>query len=110
MAPATPTDSGSPGGRRPRKRGHGEGTISRRKDGAWQGSLMVGYRTDGRPDRRYVYGRTRAEIQRKLNELRQQRERGRLGDPAAGGTTLGDFVTRYLAAARATLRPRTWKR
>jgi integrase len=104
------SDPRNPGGRRPRKRGHGEGTISRRKDGAWQGSVMVGYRADGKPDRRYVYGRTRAEVQRKLNELRQRRERGQLGDPAAGSTTLGAFVSRYLAAARSTLRPRTWRR
>ena len=45
-------------GKRPgRKRGHGEGSIDRFRDG-WRGQLMVGRKPDGSPDRRAVYGKT----------------------------------------------------
>ena len=38
--------------RRKGKRGDGEGSIRQRPDGMWRGEIMVGYRPDGRPDRR----------------------------------------------------------
>jgi hypothetical protein len=47
-----------PGGR---KRGDGEGSYRQRKDGMWRGVVMVGYRPDGEPDRRYVYAKTYKE-------------------------------------------------
>lgn len=71
---------------------------------------MVGRRPDGKPDVREVYGETRAEVQRKLNALRQRSEAGQLGAPAARRETLGAFLTRWLDTARSTVRPRTWQR
>jgi hypothetical protein len=36
---------------------------------------MLGYRPDGKPDRRCVTGKAKAEVRRKLDELRQRRRR-----------------------------------
>ena len=46
------------------KRGNGEGSISRRKNGGWMGQYTV-YTAEGRK-RRTIYGKTRAEVAAKL--------------------------------------------
>ncbi|MBI4497067.1 MAG: site-specific integrase [Chloroflexi bacterium] len=69
------------------RRSNGEGTISQRKPGLWQGSLQVG---DQRPT---VYGKTRAEVVAKLDALRQQaRSTGTL----PGRHTLGELMALWL--------------
>jgi hypothetical protein len=49
----------APAKRRAHKRADGEGSIGPYK-GAWRGRLMVGYKADGKPDVREVYGRPKA--------------------------------------------------
>lgn len=71
---------------------------------------MVGVTAAGKPDLRDVYGKTRTEVQKKLNELRQRLEQGKLSEPATGRVTVGAFLSRWLDATRATLRPTTRKR
>ena len=51
------------------KRGNNEGSISKRKDGRWQGAVTVGRNSDGSQRRQYVYGKTRSEVSAKMNEL-----------------------------------------
>lgn len=41
-----------------------------RPDGLIQVSLQIGYKPDGRPDRKYFYGHSRAEAERKRDEYR----------------------------------------
>jgi hypothetical protein len=41
-----------------RRRGRGEGSIYRRKDGLWVGAITVGYTSTGRQKRLVVYGKT----------------------------------------------------
>ena len=48
------------------KRGNGEGSIYRRKDGRWVGQYLV-YTSKG-PKYRYIYGRTRADVSKKLTK------------------------------------------
>ena len=48
------------------KRGNGEGTISRRKNGGWMAQYYV-HTAEGRK-RKTIYGRTRAEVAKKLAE------------------------------------------
>jgi integrase len=50
----------------PRRRSHGEGTIRRRADGRWE--VRITSPDGGRPS---LYGRTRAEVQEKLDAARQ---------------------------------------
>lgn len=52
-----------------KKRGSGEGSIAKRKDGRWQGSVTIGKNDDGSQRRQYVYGKTRGEVAEKMNEL-----------------------------------------
>ena len=52
-----------------KKRGNNEGSITKRKDGRWQGSVTIGYDDDGSQRRHYVYGRTRSEVSEKMNEI-----------------------------------------
>ena len=51
------------------KRPNGEGTIRKRKNGTWEGKYVAGRDADGKLIRRSVYGRTQAEVSKKLNAL-----------------------------------------
>lgn len=51
------------------RRGNGEGSITKRKDGSWMGRLMVGRKSDGKPNIKCIYGKTRKEVQEKLIAL-----------------------------------------
>lgn len=50
--------------------------MKKRSDGRYQISIMIGYKTDGKPKRKLVYGRTQKEVQEKANELRMQYSMG----------------------------------
>ena len=58
---------------KPSKKGNGEGTIRKRKDGSWEARITVGYNPNGTQKRKSIYGKTRQEVQKKmtanLNEL-----------------------------------------
>jgi integrase len=95
---------------RARKRGHGEGSIYQRPDGRWVGTIRLGYKPDGRPDRPKVYGRTRGEVQKGLRELRRRQEEGLRVDPALERQTLATFLEQWLEVTAATVRPRTLER
>jgi len=57
--------------RKVRRRGRGEGSITRRKDGLYQASVSLGRRPDGSRHREFVYARSKAEVIEKLQELRK---------------------------------------
>lgn len=92
-------------------RGRGEGSIYfRESKGLWVGSVMVGRKPDGKVDRRVVYGKTRVEARRKLDDIRRRVEEGALADADRAGATLRAFLHRWLEAIRANVRPSTWQR
>ena len=52
------------------RRGNNEGSIYQRKsDGLWCGSVTTGYKTDGKPMRKTLYGKTRQEVAKKVTAL-----------------------------------------
>lgn len=53
-----------------KRRGHGEGSIYRRKDGRWVGEVLLGWE-DGKRQRKFVYGRTRREAAEKLRDVQR---------------------------------------
>jgi integrase len=58
-----------------RRRGHGDGGIRKRPDSRWEGTVDV--TTYGRARRRkYVYGRTRAEVVERLRAVQHTRDEG----------------------------------
>ncbi len=97
-------------GRKAHKRGDGEGTVYQRSGGLWVGELMVGRRPDGKPDRRKVSAKTRGEVQKKPDALRQRVRNGMVAAVDVERQSLGAFLDRWLEAIRPTVRPSTWKR
>ena len=75
------------------KRGNGEGTISRRKNGGWTAQYVV-HTAEGRK-RRTVYGKTRQEVATKLAKALTDREHGLVFD--AGAITVGEYLERWLS-------------
>ncbi|MFN8515013.1 MAG: tyrosine-type recombinase/integrase [Chloroflexia bacterium] len=87
------------------KRAHGEGTIRKRADGRWEAMITVP-QPDGSTKRRSIYGKTQAEVRRKLTEARGTLDKG--DELIANRQTVAQFLDRWLAdAARPTLRPST---
>lgn len=58
------------------KRGNGEGSICRRPDGRWQGSVSLGRDDSGKLLRKYFYGKTRKEVADKINEAVEKINKG----------------------------------
>jgi hypothetical protein len=52
-----------------KRRANGEGTITKRKDGRWEGRLFLGY-AGSRRKYKFVHAPTRDEVARRLAELR----------------------------------------
>jgi integrase len=97
-----------PGEKQPkrRKRGQGEGSIFKRKDGRWASTINLGY-LGGKLRRKTFYGKTRAEVAEKLT--------GALGDKKKGipisteRQTIGQFLDRWLRdCAKPRTRPSTF--
>ncbi|MFF3288473.1 tyrosine-type recombinase/integrase [Streptomyces sp. NPDC003023] len=53
---------------------NGRSSIYLGKDGKWHGRVTVGIRDDGKPDRRHVERKTRAEVAEAVRELERQRD------------------------------------
>jgi integrase len=70
------------------RRANGEGTIGKRKDGTYYGSIRLG------GEYQWCYGRTRKEVADKLRALRQKYEQG--VSPAADKVTVAAFIERWL--------------
>lgn len=54
------------------RRGAGEGSIYKRRDGLWAGDVQTGVDENGKRSRRTVYGKTRAEVQDKVEKERER--------------------------------------
>ena len=74
------------------RRGNGEGTITRRRDGRWEARYSV-HTADGLK-RPVIYGRTRSEVAEKLNQALSARSNGLTLD--AGRLTVGEYLDRWL--------------
>ena len=70
-----------------RKRANGEGTIRKRADGSWEAR----YCADGK--RHSVYGRTQAEVRKKLTEVSVTIDHGDFREDS--GLTLGQWLTMW---------------
>jgi integrase len=89
------------------RRGNGEGTITRRKDGRWEARYTVV--TAKGPKRKVLYGKTRADVSAKLTKAMADRDVGLVFD--AAGSTVGDYLDRWLSdAVKGTVRESTYSR
>lgn len=78
------------------KRGHGEGTITLRRDGRWEARVSL---PDG--ERKCLYGRTRAEAASKLRAFQRDTERG--APPLNERMTVQAYLEQWLASERSSL-------
>jgi integrase len=90
-----------------KKRGNGEGSITRRKNGGWCAQYTV-YTSEGRR-RRTLYGKTRQEVAAKLSKALADREGGLTFD--AGSLTVGEYLARWLShSVQDTVSQKTYER
>lgn len=92
-----------------KRRGNNEGSISKRKDGRWQGCVTVGYDPETeKPKKKYFYGKNRKEVQEKVTEALGKAQGGNYQEPSKlrlsewFNTWLNDYM-------KTSLRPTTWE-
>src|SRR6266700_2052634 len=84
------------------RRGHGEGSITRRKDGRYQAALTL-----ENHERKYFYGKTRKEVQDKLNTALYEQKKGTLA--TGPQQTLGAYLEKWIdQVVKLTKRPNTY--
>ena len=89
------------------KRGNGEGSIIRRKDGLYMARYTVQTATGAK--RKALYGKTRGEVSEKLTKAMADRDGGLVFD--ADGVRVGEYLGRWLVdSVRDTVRPTTYER
>jgi integrase len=74
------------------KRGNGEGSITRRKNGGWMAQYTA-YTANGRK-RKTLYGKTRQEVAAKLAKALSDRENGLILN--VGNQTSGEYLDQWL--------------
>jgi integrase len=90
-----------------RKRGQGEGSIYKRKDGRWVAAINYGYQ-EGKLNRKTYYGSTRVEVATKLNTAINDKNKGL---PSLDEKqTLEQYLKAWLKdVAKPRVRPRTFE-
>lgn len=75
-------------------RGHNEGTIYQTAEGKWRGAVFLGVSPAGKPVRKYVSGKTKAEVRGKVKEILAIHDRGL--PVAAKSQTVQQFLESWL--------------
>ncbi len=89
------------------KRGNGEGSITRRKDGLYMARYTVQTATGAK--RKTLYGKTRQEVSEKLTKAMADRDGGLVYD--AGSMSVGEYLNGWLKdSLRGTVRASTVER
>ena len=74
-------------------------------NGYWHGRVTIGVRDDGRPDRRHVGGKTRAEVAERVRALERERDQGtvrKVGEKWTVGRWLTYWVENIAAPPNVT--------
>ena len=86
------------------KRGRGEGSIYRRKDGRWTAEISL----EGGKSK-FLYGKTRKEVQERLKVALYEQQQGTL--VTGPQQKVGQFLTHWLEDVhKRSIRPRTYER
>lgn len=81
----------------PHKKRKGE-----RPDGLIQVSLQIGYKDNGKPDRKYFYGHSRAEAERKRDEFKAARA---AGSSFSADITVSEWISVFKSTYRKNINP-----
>jgi integrase len=84
------------------RRAKGEGSVTKRKDGRWQAR----YQVNGK--RKYIYGKTKTEVAKKLNTALNEINEGFVSEDK--GFTVEKHTKSWLETSKGSLRYRTWER
>src|SRR5918994_1230431 len=88
------------------RRGNGEGTITRRKDGRWEARYTA--QTPNGPKRKVLYGKTREEVAKKLTKAMADRDGGLVFDHE--NLRVEDYLDRWLkGSVRGNVKPITYE-
>jgi integrase len=91
-----------------KRRGNGEGSICRRKDGLWQCQAIVGVNGKGQPIRKTLYGKSRKEVQDKLNDVIVKTGKNLYVEPAR--ITFSEWLDRWIEEyMKMSLKKTTWE-
>jgi integrase len=90
-----------------KQQGNGSGTVyaRRNKDGKITGYRGSYFTPDG--TRRYVSAKTKTNCREKLRRAMSDADRGLIFD--VGTLTLGDYLDKWLASIKDTVRQRSWE-
>src|SRR5690348_4703904 len=84
------------------RRGHNEGSIYKRDYGRWAGVISVGGK------RKFIYGKTRQEAQRKMNTVLRDLQAGL--PVTSERQTVEQFLRSWLDMIKPTIEESTWVR
>ena len=76
------------------RREKGTGSISQRKDGTWTGRVCLGYQSNGNQRIKAIYGKTEAEVKKKLKAL--QKDLIRFEPQESTKLTFGELLEDWL--------------
>ncbi len=84
---------------------NGASSIYKGADGFWHGRVTVGVRDDGRPDRRHVMRKAKADVVRAVRDLERQRDGGSVRS-AGRVWTVGEWLTYWVEEIAGSSGPR----
>ena len=90
-----------------RKRKAGDGTVRQRKDGRWEGRVVIGYDDNGYPKTKNVLAKTKKECVERLQKLKEDCS-GRKPEKVQPEMAFGDWLTYwYENHSKPKIRPTT---
>lgn len=87
-----------------KRRAHGEGTIFQLPNGRWQADISLGYKPDGKRNRKSLYGKTQKEVRQKLDAVKQQLSQGTF---SSSKLTVSDYLEQWVKEKARQVKPRT---
>mgnify|MGYP002561569921 FL=1 len=88
-----------------KRRPSGDGTARKRKDGRWEGRIVIGHKENGDSIFRYVYADTQKELTAKLRQNIDTYQGVDLAEDSR--MTLNEWLDRWLEQTASILRPST---
>ena len=77
---------------------NGESTIYKGADGRWHGYVSVGFKLDGKLDRRHVSSKSRGVVVARVRELERQRDTGTVSETST--PTVAWWLEHWLTPSR----------
>ncbi len=77
-----------------KRRPSGDSMVRKRKDGRWEGRIVVGHKKNGNPIYRYVFARTQKELMKKLHDRIEMYRDADLTEDC--NMTLGEWLDRWI--------------